>query len=101
MVNWLRELDVAKEWNEVDEDATKIVGLCKVIVEKLANLNVFDDSDIEDEKERIMAEFQDLIDIECEDFLMFNDVWEELYDWADQTTRDGGKTGKVCWVKII
>lgn len=100
MSNWVTVLDVSRDWDKLQEEEISIEGFMLWVSDMLEALSCKDWSEeVDEEKECIID------DLRCEaadaDTDIFNELWERIYDWADQSL-DGKFAGKkVCWIKTF
>jgi hypothetical protein len=98
MARWKHTLRIKEEWNACKEGAISVTELTQVIIKKLKDLSIENDYELED----ILDEFQIFVDDDSQDKDEFDDIWERLYDWADQQIDLGfERFAKLCWIEII
>ena len=98
MAAWQRKLDVKAEWPLVKDGKITIQRLAEIVAERLAALRDFGDPDIDDERDDIVAEFAAFSRDEDSDVDGFEELYDRLCDWGDQSL-DGKFNGrKVCWI---
>ncbi len=102
MSQWMRTLDISKEWQEAKDGSITPKQLATVIANKLSGLSSLAALNVESdwEKEDLIEAFRDFSPDDSKD--SFDSLMEELYDWAD-ISLDGQYIGKrkVCWIKIM
>jgi hypothetical protein len=101
MAEWQRSLNVKAEWEQAKAGTMTLSALASVVARKLLALRDFDDPSLDDEKATLVDEFKALEEQEEVMASEFNELWEQLYDWAD-TSLDAKFNGKkACWVEIF
>lgn len=102
MANWKHTLDISDIWDaglEMDELGRKIA---RKLSRKFSSLLDFDSGNYDIELEYIIDCFDNITefdDVSPEE--EFDDVMEQLYNWADQEVEPFGMwpRNKMCWVK--
>lgn len=98
MARWKYTLRIKEEWNACKEGTISISELVKVIIEKLKALHIKNDYELEN----ILDDFEIFAEDDSEDRDEFDDIWERLYDWADQQIDLGfERFAKLCWIEIF
>lgn len=95
MVYWRYRLELKDDWAAAKADNLQPHELAQRIVEKAKALPVFD---ADEELQDIMTDFEFITDDSM--FDDFDDVLEQLYDWADQEIPPFGTwpRHKMCWI---
>ena len=81
MGKWSGNIEIKKEWielkeiKELDADPAKRTEQLKPFIDKLKAQHFFETSLI----------YKDLVQQleDCDNWQMFNEIWDELYNWAD------------------
>jgi len=95
MAQWIRTLDISKEWAESNEDESLIYKTADAIAKKLKAFKVEGDSFLDE----IISDFELLAADEDSDYESFNYIMNNLYDWADTKLDDQWNGKKNCWIK--
>lgn len=98
MSQWKYTLKIKDGWQAKKEGTLSLENLIKSIIKKLKQLNIKNDSELED----IIETFE--LAIEDDDITVdeFDEIWETLYDWADQETKQGQwPPHKLCWIETF
>lgn len=100
MSNWQRELDISKAWKKCENNNSVFRELAKDIVFKLRLLTPFENR-IDNEKEDIIIEFEEII--KCSECTIedFDTIMEDLYDWGDTQLDNEWPPAKVCWINTF
>lgn len=99
MAQWQRKLDLADVWS-MGKDESKIPELSGIVAGRLKALAPFGDEDVDDEREDIVSDFEELSKMGAGDasFDDFNTTLDRLYDWGDMKLDDEWNGKKVCWI---
>lgn len=91
MANWKFKIDVKNEWQATNAGEMTIAAFAKIAADRLKALPVYTQEselfDIVDELETIAGDPEPEVE-------WFDNVWSNLYDWADQSYG----YGKMCWI---
>lgn len=98
MADWQRVLQLKPEWEQAKEGDISIQSLAETVAVLLAKLKPFDDEYINEERDDIVADFNDLAANEDATADDFDDTMNRLYDWADTSLDSSWNGKKVCWV---
>ena len=96
MANWQRQINIEKEWEKAENKEITVKQLADIIINKLENLEDFDDGRINNEKQEIIQMFDIIGEDEKDDF---NDAMTALYDWGDIKLDNLFPAKKVCFVR--
>ena len=98
MTKWQRHLRL----KDVYHSGKPIPELAEIVAKRLRNISVPDSiTYLEDERDLIAENFEDLAKDKNASAEDFDEVMAELYDWADYPL-DGKVFGeKLCWVETI
>lgn len=101
MADWQRKLKLNPEWDEANDDETKVAALAQVIAQRLKALEPFNDEGIDGERDEIVDEFNDLSSNQDATFEDLNSIMNRLWDWGDTPldNKFGGK--KVCFIDTM
>lgn len=115
MANWIMQLDVSDIWESAEDDMNlfleKLIPRIKAITIPFNKMKkIFSPWSKEDEKSWMdnlagiierLEDFQKEVN-DYEDpqdaFMEFNDIWTEMYDWADQRIVPGYP---LLWIKTF
>jgi hypothetical protein len=86
MNKWQHTLDVKEVWKKVGEDQD-ISDFCKTLIKEL---NLIPDHLKDDELLDLIDYFTSMAEDENVSIVEFDNVWDDLYNWAD--------TDKRLWV---
>jgi hypothetical protein len=108
MANWQYILDINDAWEKAEEDKITSIDLAKVVVERLIELRpkiyhrFGSDSSYVEQLDSIIINFESFIDDNEDDDSLFNEVFDELYDWADTNVTPGQwPPNKLCWIRTF
>ncbi len=93
MTQWQRRLPLKDVWDSKD-----VPLIANTIAERLKALADFGDSGLDEQKVELAEEFAHLASDPLADADEFDDLMEQLYDWADTKLDDNWNGKKVCWV---
>jgi hypothetical protein len=96
MAKWQYRLELADLWDAFENNTMTINQIGKEISNRIQKANFY--SEYESELFSITVDFED---VETTDG--FDDVLEQLYDWADQSlpTPSGEMQRKLCWINTM
>lgn len=101
MAQWQRTLRLQPEWGRAQDGSVPVHELAGVIAARLKSLVPFKDERVEDARQDLIREFEQLSQDDDTDVEEFDHWMNELYDWGDQSL-DGKWNGKkVCWIDTI
>lgn len=95
MANWQSKLDLRDVWGT--EDISVISGAIHKRMKELLPEDFLSESD-EEERQRLVDEFEMMKESTDVTFDEFNDLFEELYDWADRPISNDWPAKKICWI---
>jgi U3 small nucleolar ribonucleoprotein component len=102
MAKWQRHLELRDVFDEYRADEATIQQVSAKVADRLSKLRPFPGmDDLNDERDLVQDEFEDLSKNEGADIDDFHDAMDRLYDWADTSLGpwDFTKTPKACWVE--
>lgn len=97
MSNWTNTLNLKDLWEARKDSNITLQKMGKIIAKRIRKLRCYKDNDFELEEIAYSFEFIE------EDVDEFDDVLEQLYDWADSPlpTPEGEMQKKLCWIKTF
>lgn len=101
MANWQRKVMLNPEWAQAQDGELPIHKLAGVIASRLKAIFPFADDAVEDQREELVWQFEQIAKDEAATSQELDSAMGELFDWAD-TSLDGKWNGKrVCWIDTI
>ena len=97
MANWVHKLNIKTEWQACKVGQLSLKDLSLAIIQKLAALGIDDDMDLD----CIIEDFRAFAGQHGQTVDEFDEIWEQLYDWADQKLDDNWPPKKMCWIKTF
>ncbi len=94
MSNWINRLNLKDLWKARAKGELTIQELGKRIARRIEKLHCYDR--YKDDLQTIVMDFE-IVDEDVEEF---DNILEELYDWADTplSTPKGQMQRKMCWI---
>ena len=100
MANWQNVIDLSRCWKEAEDKPELTIEICKDAIFGLKNMKVLPE-DMEVYREELIDKFQYLIENNMDDFSAFNEILNDLYDFADTPLESGWNGKKLAWVKTL
>lgn len=92
MANWKHTLNLKVEWEQADEDKITVQQLASIVAAKLSKID-FKDEDVNYDRDEFVDELEGFSEDLTATKNDFDNVWERLYDWADDEHR--------LWIEIF
>ena len=100
MANWQRRLKIKKEFEQYNDNEITLSQFAKAVSDKLLALEPLPGV-IDLERLRLAEEFKAFSEETDPEEGDFDELAEQLYDWADTPLDDHWNGKKVCWVETI
>ena len=101
MSGWMHNIDLSQEWPLAESVALSPQNFSTVVVKKLRAIGKYDDEILSRDLENLIGRFEELSEDEKSSKDEFDDVMDDLYEWAD-TSLDGRWNGKrALRIRII
>lgn len=98
MAQWKYTLSIKDEWNACKEERISLRELIQTILTKLQAFKIEDDAELEN----LLDDFEMLAEDGEPDVEEFDNLWDSLYNWADQETEPGHwPKQKLCWIQTF
>ena len=99
MADWKRRLCLKPEWQQAQDGEISSRDLARTIADRLRALRPFGDELLDTDREMLADEFLDYAESDDEDVAYFDDLMDQLYDWADTPLDSKWNGAKACWVE--
>jgi len=99
MAKWVHKLQIKSEWQACKDGQITLKDLALVAIKKLDAFGIKDDQELDD----IIEEFTDFAEEKkkMQTDKEFDEIWERLYDWADQPLDDNWPPKKMCCIETF
>ena len=97
MANWVRTLDIAYAWKQAKNEEITLTTLADIIAGKLKEFHLEGDFELQG----IIDDFEILASDPEVDFASFNEVMDDLYNWADTPLDNEWNGKKNCWISTL
>jgi hypothetical protein len=104
MADWQRKLNIADLHANYRAEKITVQQLAEGVAKRLRKLKpfgAFEPEELDEERDDIVCEFEQLANDADADINAYNDVLERLYDWADTPLNSAWPPKKVCWVETF
>jgi len=96
MANWKYKIDVKAAWQSTKVGDMTIAAFAAYAAAKLKALPAIED---DNELHDIVEALETIAGDPAPDVEWFDQVWNSLYDWADQVV--GNWNDKMCWIRTF
>lgn len=79
MAKWKATLDIREDWQAAEREQISVQVLCERLIPKLEDIG----RKLNDNLSDFITELQEIVDDPNAEFDDFDEVLEDLYDWAD------------------